>query len=112
MDTNADLTEQLRLMKLKRKATSQGSKSPKGLHTASQSIKNINTTTPKATRKPVTFTKHDFIPQTASGSKPKKTDLDGSLDKQSRPKIKRNNREFFMKTKLFLGANSQAHAMQ
>lgn len=90
MDTNSDLTEQLKLTKMKRKATSHGSKSPKGIQLGSQSIKNINTT-PKATRKPVTFTKHDFMPQTTSGSKPKKADLDGSIDKNLRPKIKRNN---------------------
>lgn len=90
MDTNSDLTEQLRLNKLKRRATSQGSKSPKGTHGATQSIKHISTT-PKATRKPISFSKNDFMPQPMSGSKPRKADLDGSIDNKSRPKMKRIN---------------------
>lgn len=90
MDTNADLTEQMRVLKLKRKATSQGSKSPKG-HAASQSVKHINTT-PKATKKPISFNRQDFCePLTTSCTKPKKSDLDGSMDKHTRPKLKQNS---------------------
>lgn len=97
MDTNSDLTEQLKYLKLRRKATSQGSKSPKGMHAASHSIKNINTT-PKANMKPVVFTKQDLYPPLiSSGSKPKKVDLDGSIDKQVRPNMKRNNSALLMK---------------
>lgn len=92
VDSNKDLTDQLRFSKLKKKNISQGSRSPQACLTGSASIKFLNST-PKATS-PQNFFKAE-VSNAGSNSKKKMEShhhrCASALDKRAKSKVRRNN---------------------